>query len=115
MAFSELEQRRVERAVSAYVEEKRPAPPIRPSLDIGFRVRGQSVEIFEIRPYWRDESQIMEQSIAKATYVKTRNSWKIFWKRADLKWHVYEPQARVRSIEDFLKVVDDDHYGCFWG
>lgn len=115
MAFSELERRRIEKAVAAYVEEKRPAPHIRPKLGIGFRLAGQSVEIFEIRPYWRDETQIMEQSVAKATYVKSQKHWKIFWKRADLKWHGYEPTARVKKIKDFLKLVEDDHYGCFWG
>jgi hypothetical protein len=115
MAFSELEQKRIEKVVEAYVEQKRPPPHIRAKLDIGFRLKGQSIEIFEIRPYWRDESQIIEQSVAKATYVKTQDHWKVFWKRADLKWHGYEPKARVRKIEDFLKVVDDDAYGCFWG
>jgi|SRR5690606_3563487 len=115
MAFSELEKKRVEKAVAAFVEQKRPAAHIRPQLDIGFRLEGQSVEIFEIRPYWRDESQTMERSVAKATYVKGQAQWKVFWKRADLKWHGYEPQATVRKIEEFLKVVDDDPYGCFWG
>jgi hypothetical protein len=41
--------------------------------------------------------------------------WKVFWKRADLKWHGYEPTAAVPSIEQFLAVVDADPYGCFFG
>ena len=48
------------------------------------------------------------------TYGKTQQCWKVFWKRADLKWHGYEP-ATVATIDDFLTVVDQDTYCCFWG
>lgn len=49
------------------------------------------------------------------TYVRTQGVWKIFWQRADLKWHGYEPLAEVAAIEDFLEAVDKDEYHCFWG
>ncbi|MGH8716972.1 MAG: DUF3024 domain-containing protein [Burkholderiales bacterium] len=29
--------------------------------------------------------------VAKATYVKAQDVWKVFWQRADLKWHRYDP------------------------
>ena len=57
----------------------------------------------------------MEEAIAKATYVRTRDLWKIFWMRADLKWHGYEPVPTVGSIDKFLAVVNEDRYGCFFG
>jgi hypothetical protein len=45
------------------------------------------VVIYEIRPFWRDSSKKIEGPIAKATYVRTANRWRIFWQRADMKWH----------------------------
>src|SRR5450759_4369846 len=51
----------------------------------------RSVEIFEVRPNWRDRSKLQEHSIAKATYNKSKQNWKIFWQRADLNWHSYFP------------------------
>jgi hypothetical protein len=39
----------------------------------------------------------------------------VFWMRRDLKWHRYEPASEVKTIEDFLAVVDKDAYACFWG
>ena len=54
-------------------------------------------------------------AFAKATYVKSKKIWKIYWQRADLKWHGYEPNPEVKQIEDFLSVVDQDEYGCFFG
>ena len=115
MAFSELESKRIERTVEAYVQKRRPLPHIRPELDIGFRLKDQSVVLFEIRPVWRSPGEIMEHPIAKATFVKTRGIWKIYWMRADLKWHSYPPTPTVGSIEKFLVLVESDPHACFWG
>ncbi len=115
MALSEFEIRKVEKAAEAFLSTKRPPPDIRKQLDIGYRIENQSIEIFEVRPDWRDESVIMEHSVAKATYVNTQRIWKIYWLRADLKWHSYKPVASVKSIEEFFDAVVDDSYGCFWG
>src|SRR5262245_28651764 len=106
MAFSELETRRIEKVVDAFVQRRRPAPHIRPELDIGFRLSGQSVEIFEIRPAWRRPTEIMEHSVAKATFVGSAGVWKVFWKRADLKWHGYAPLPAVATIDEFLELVE---------
>jgi Protein of unknown function (DUF3024) len=79
MALNDIERKRVERTVDAYIQKRRPAPHIRPELDIGFRIKGQSVEIFAIRPRWREPGVKMEHPVAKATYVRSRDLWKIFW------------------------------------
>ena len=115
MAFSELENKRVEKAVSAFMEKRRPPPHIRSQLDLGYRIKGQSLEIFEIRPYWRNPSEKMEIPVAKTTYVRSQNVWKIYWQRADLKWHRYDPDPEVQGIDDFLRIVDADEYCCFFG
>ncbi|OIQ91411.1 hypothetical protein GALL_266850 [mine drainage metagenome] len=115
MAFNELDRKRIENAMGKFLAKRRPPPHIRPELDIGFRLIDQSVEIFEIRPQWDDPSIVHQYPIAKTTYVRTRNLWKIFWQRADLKWHGYEPASMVKTIDEFLAVVDADPYGCFFG
>ena len=115
MAFSEFEQKRFHRIVEAYVESRRPPPHLRNELDIAFRFTGQSFEIFEIRPMWRSPDETVEQPIIKATYIKRRNIWAIYWQRADLKWHRYEPEPEAQSIEDALDVAERDEYGCFYG
>ena len=115
MAFSEFEAKRVERLVQSFVEKRRPPPHIRPELDLGYRVSGQSVEIFEIRPLWMDPDKKIEEAVAKTTYVKSRGVWKVYWQRRDLKWHRYDPNSVVKSLGEFLAVVDRDEYGCFFG
>ncbi len=115
MALSEFEIKKVKNAAEAFLTVKRPPPHIRKQLDIGYRIDNQSVEILEIRPDWRDDSVVLEHSFAKAKYVKTQRAWRIYWQRADLKWHSYEPVAAVKTIEEFFDAVVDDPHGCFWG
>jgi hypothetical protein len=115
VALTDLEMKRCERDLAKFMERRRPPPDIRPELDIGYRFSGQSVEIFEIRPNWQNREEAMEHPVAKATFVRTKNRWRVFWMRGDLKWHGYEPTLEVRSLEAFLNVVDRDEYCCFFG
>ena len=116
MAFTELEIRHIEAVVGSFIDERRPPLEIRDKLDLGYRIRGQSVEIFEIRPRFQGKpGETMEHSVAKTTYVRTQKYWRIFWLRADLKWHSYQPDPQVDDIEDFVDIVDGDEYKCFFG
>lgn len=115
MALSDFEIKKIEKAIAEFMKKRRPAPHIRAQLDLGFRLTGQSVELFEIRPVWDNPKEKMEIPIAKATYVKSQRMWKIFWQRQDLKWHSYQPHPKARTIEEVLAVVDQDAHGCFFG
>ena len=116
MALAEIELARVRKAMDAFMQQRRPPPHIRPKLDLGFRVAGQSIEIFEIRPRWDgppDEKH--ESPVAKATYVRARDVWRVYWQRRDLKWHSYEPKPEVKSAEEFASLVAEDANACFFG
>ncbi|MGB5584490.1 MAG: DUF3024 domain-containing protein [Gammaproteobacteria bacterium] len=115
MALSEFETKKIEKEVGAFVESRRPPPYMREELDLGYRIKGQSVEIFEIRPLWRHPGEKIEEAVAKATYAKTRKVWKVYWQRADLKWHRYDPVPEVDNLQDFLDLLDRDEYACFFG
>jgi Protein of unknown function (DUF3024) len=115
VTLSEFEAKRCEKLVAQFAEARRPPPHVRNELDIAFRIHGQSIEIFEIRPHWRDKAKMLNHPIAKATYNKSKRSWKVFWRRADLKWHSYKPKPEVASIEDFLALVKEDAHACFFG
>lgn len=90
-------------------------PEIRNKLDLNYEINEQSVIINEIRPAWNNPQEILSFGYATATYVKSKNDWKVFWKRADNKWHSYKPKPKVSELKDFLKLVDQDEYGCFKG
>ena len=115
MALTALERARCERDLAKFLERRRPPPEIRPKLDLGYKIEGQSVELFEVRPDWQDKTKTTQSPIAKATFVRSQNRWKVYWMRRDLKWHGYEPNPEVHSLEAFLNVVDRDEYCCFFG
>jgi hypothetical protein len=115
MAISEFEIKRYEKIVGQYIEKRRPPAHVRSQVDLAFRIEGQSVIIFEIREIWNQQDKKVESPIAKATFVKKTNLWKLYWQRADLKWHRYEPTPETKTIEEFLAVVENDEYCCFWG
>lgn len=115
MAFTEIERQRCERAIGGFLERRRPPAHIRDEVDLAYRLDGHSVEIFEIRPNWRDRAKKMETPVAKATFVRTKNHWRVYWMRRDLKWHQYEPAPEVGTLEAFLDLVDRDENCCFFG
>lgn len=115
MALSELETARVRRSVGAFVEGRR-TPHLGEKLDLGFRLSGQSVEIFEVRPaFGGAPGEKVEIPVAKATYVRTVRRWRVFWLRHDMKWHTYQPVPDVATIEEFVALVREDRNACFFG
>ena len=114
MAFSEIEINKYKIQLEDFINLRRPPVEIRDQLDIEYSIKDQSIEMFEIRPQFQTK-EIIHIPIAKATYIRKENKWKIFWQRADLKWHNYEPKKIVNNLSDFIKVVDTDEYHCFWG
>jgi len=102
--------------MDALMKQRRPPPHVRPKLDLGYRVTRQSVEIFEIRPVWRGRvDEKSESAVAKATYVRARGIWRVYWQRRDLKCHGYEPVPEVNSIDEFASLVAEDAHACFFG
>ncbi len=71
--------------------------------------------IYELRPVWNKPKGIQECYVAKATFLKNKNLWRVFWLRADLKWHSYKPNPTIKTLKEFVKLVEEDKYGCFWG
>ncbi len=98
-----------------FLAKKRPPAHIRHQLDFGYCIQGQSVELFEVRPEWRNPERKMEIPVAKATYVKKEKIWKVYWQRQDLKWYPYKPSPSVQYFEEFLTLVSEDANACFFG
>jgi hypothetical protein len=98
-----------------YIEMIRPNPEIRDQLDLGYEISGQSIFLNEIRPIWPENVEYMTIPYAKTTYLKSKDQWRVYWMRSDLKWHAYSPAPIVNSLKDFLHLVEKDSHGCFKG
>lgn len=115
MAFTTEQTADIESSMSDFMAKRRPPVEIRSKLDLDWRIEGQSVVVHSIRPRWPDETRTIEEPVAKATYNRRTNRWKIYWMRADLKWHSYPPHPEAVFFDEFLAVVDEDENCCFWG
>jgi hypothetical protein len=114
MHFTDSERAANLAALKGFLNRRRPPEDIRPMLDIGYALVGQTVDLFEIRPDWQDKSATRHTPVARIRYIRSKVPWRLAWLRSDLKWHAYEPGA-YGSLQDALAVVDEDAHCCFFG
>ena len=80
--------------------------------NVAERVKGGYV-LFETHPRWDGSPGPWTKSpVAKMIFHKPTKSWKLYWMRASGKWQLY---GEYRSLEEVLKVIDEDKDACFWG
>jgi len=116
MAFSELEIAEHTTVLErVFWAKRRPPLHLRDKMREGQRIAGQSVELFFVRLRWDDPTSQIEESIAKLTFVRASGHWRIFWKRADGKWHRYPPVPEATTLTAALLVVHQDANACFFG
>jgi len=82
-----------------------------PKLPFAIVKKKQSYIVGHKRKRFSDGSEFFSEA-CKITYVKKSNSWKLYWMRADLKWHLYDEYS---TLDEALKEVKEDPNGCFWG
>ena len=97
------------------MEQIRPPEKIRPKLDIGYSFEKQDLILFEIRPKWNNPSEKMSSPFAKAKFIKSKDCWNLFWMRASFKWERYKPCPAVKTVKEFIRIVEEDKYYCFYG
>ncbi len=86
--------------MEGYLINSSPPEEVRSEVDINYKIEGQSIIVFEIRSVWNNPSEKMESNVAKATFVKTENKWKIYWFKSDMKWHIYKPNEKVNKLKE---------------
>ncbi len=113
MALTKEQIKEIEQASAKYMYYHRPPLEVRDQLDFGYRIEDQNVYLFEIRPRWDKPEEKTETPVAKTTYIKSKDLWKIYWMRGNLKWYHYEPVPFVKTISDFFDLVaaDEDKTG----
>ncbi|MBX7109383.1 MAG: DUF3024 domain-containing protein [Chitinophagales bacterium] len=79
MEIDTLQTLDVIEAMENFIARKRPPEHIREKLDLGYKIEDQNIFVFEIRPQFDKPEEKTEHPVAKATFVKTKNHWKVFW------------------------------------
>jgi len=84
---------------------------------IGFLVKAQynRITIAEKRPLFGDSSRTSCSEFCQMRYTDFDNRWHLYWKRKTGKWWPYVPKNTVYTINDCLREIDENGWGCFWG
>lgn len=115
MAFSELELKRIDATVGELCRRISPAE-YADQLRFVYDIDAHAVSIYEERPPWDGTpGEWTRMGVARFRYFRSRGEWRLYWMRADLKWHVYEPAAPSRDLAELVRVVENDKYCCFFG
>lgn len=114
MAFSELELKCIDKTVGALCR-RITKPQHADQLHFVYHVDAHRVSIYEERPPWDGRGEWMRHGVARLRYVRKTDCWKLYWMRADLKWHVYDPDPMPRDLESLVAVVDEDKHCAFFG
>lgn len=85
--------------------------------EIGFLVKSQSntITAYEKRPLFSDVSKTSCIEVFQVRYTDFDNRWHLYWMRKFGKWWPYVPKKPVFTIEDCIREVEADAWGCFWG
>ncbi|MBE3671465.1 hypothetical protein BOO25_21365 [Vibrio navarrensis] len=84
-------------------------------VDLGYRFKRHSIEIFECHPSELHEAGYFEFKVAKVTFVKTKQHWNIYRITGNLKWVSYRRCPGVVALNDALTVIEQDEDRLFWG
>ncbi len=116
MAFTEEEKAsHLETIEDLFWSKRRPPIHLRDKVREGQHFKGQSIELFLHRPLFIKPGEWVEEPIAKITYVHKSDRWKLYWQRADLKWHSYPPAPEAENLAEALRIIDEDANACFFG
>jgi hypothetical protein len=105
----------LEHQIQKEVELLRPEERLRNEIDIIFSFENGDLILFEVRPAWNKPMEIIHSPFAKASFVQSREIWRIYWMRGNLKWHPYAPAPQVGSVRKFFELVKEDKHCCFFG
>ncbi|MEI6106730.1 MAG: DUF3024 domain-containing protein [Opitutae bacterium] len=94
---------------------RRPPLRLRDKIREGQRVVGHTIEFFYVRPRFDQPGRMIEESFAKVQYVRSRHVWRLYWMRADGKWHGYPERREVKTLAAALRLIDEDACHCFFG
>lgn len=108
-----LDRAEVSKIVRGFLEQIRPPERLREKLDYQFRYYDHTVELIEVRPRFNGPGKT-GHAFAKATFIKSRGRWKVYWVRGNGRWYPYDPPT-TDSLKSFLRAVKEDALHCFFG
>ncbi len=114
MALSDTVRHQADSIMTAYCERRVPLH-VRDKVRMHHECRGDSVTLFEDRPYWDNPKEWSHMPIAQFRFKRETGKWVLYCADRNSKWHVYDIAKPSSNLERLLKAVDEDGTGIFFG
>lgn len=113
MSLPPLVKQLAEKKLTRYCERRVPAE-LSNEIKIDYKIRGNSVTLFESRPYWNDSSKWYKLKIVQFRFNPEENIWTLYCADRNERWHLYIDAESSLNLDDLLREVDKDPTGIFW-
>ncbi|MGQ0557221.1 MAG: DUF3024 domain-containing protein [Nitrospiraceae bacterium] len=108
MAFSKVDLKQIEQTVGTVFCGKHSPAHLNDKLRLVYAVKDHEVVIAERRPRWDNETEWTESPVAKLKFIRSANKWRLYWMRADMKWHEYPGLSSSTRLEDLVQEINTD-------
>lgn len=105
----------VEKKVDEFCKKRVPEHVL-DKVNLSYKIRGNSITIFENRAPWRpDMKEWTSMPIAQIRYNEKTGEWTLYCADRNNRWHKYEGLLPTKNIDQILAEIDRDPTGIFWG
>jgi hypothetical protein len=104
--------------INDYLDEMRrllKEKAVKAQIDFEPRYKGNQITVYEKRPLFNDPSETSHLAVFQVRYTDYDKRWHLYWMRKFNRWWPYVPDKPVITIEDCIREVENDKWGCFWG
>ena len=114
MALSQLTRRLVASKLATYCEQRCP-PHLHDQVRLGYKIRGNSVTLYEARPAYHAPETWIDIVVAQFRLDPATQTWSLYCADRNSRWHRYTYLKPQESFEVLLEEVEADPTGIFWG
>ena len=100
--------------MDAYCERRVP-DHVRDQVRMHHEFHGDSITLFEDRPFWKNPKEWTHMAIAQLRFDKDTGKWTLYCADSNFRWHRYNIAESSGDLELLLKVIDEDPTGIFFG
>ncbi len=105
----------VEKKLDAFLGKRVP-PHVADKIRLSYTFRGNSVTIWEHRAPWsKGWPEWSTSAVAQLRYNPKAQTWMLYWRDRNTKWHEDEGLAPVKNLALILAELDRDPTGIYWG
>ena len=84
-------------------------------IKMSYRIRGQSMTLYESRPAMFDKGEWHDMAIAQFRYSDEDGKWTLYCADRNGKWHFYMECEASSNFQDLIDEVEKDPTCIFFG